>query len=160
MKPIRGFLPSESSPLLVEAPSAIIRPASILSPLFTIGRWFMQVPWLLLWNLMRWYVSRCPLSVLITISSAESLSTIPLFLATTAIPESLAALYSMPVPTIGESVVRSGTACLCMFDPIRARLASSFSRKGISAVATETICLGETSISCISLPSTSIMSSR
>ena len=33
-----------------------------------------------------------------------------------------------------------------MFEPIRARLASSFSRNGISAAATETTCLGETSI--------------
>ena len=33
-----------------------------------------------------------------------------------------------------------------MFEPIRARLASSFSRNGISAAATETICLGDTSI--------------
>jgi hypothetical protein len=35
-----------------------------------------------------------------------------------------------------------------MFAPISARLASSCSRNGISAVATETICLGETSMSC------------
>jgi hypothetical protein len=32
-----------------------------------------------------------------------------------------------------------------MFDPIKARLASSFSRNGISDAATETSCLGETS---------------
>ncbi len=34
-----------------------------------------------------------------------------------------------------------------MLAPISARLASSFSRNGIIAVATETICMGETSIS-------------
>ena len=33
-----------------------------------------------------------------------------------------------------------------MFDPINARLASSFSRNGISEAATETSCLGDTSI--------------
>ena len=33
-----------------------------------------------------------------------------------------------------------------MFEPISARLASSFSRNGISAAATETSCFGETSI--------------
>ena len=33
-----------------------------------------------------------------------------------------------------------------MFEPISARLASSFSRNGISAAATETICFGDTSI--------------
>ena len=42
-----------------------------------------------------------------------------------------------------------------MFDPIRALDASSFSRKGIIAVATETICLGETSIKSTSLALTS-----
>ena len=40
----------------------------------------------------------------------------------------------------------SGTACFCMLAPMRARLASSCSTKGISAVETETICFGETSI--------------
>src|SRR3989441_8928038 len=34
-----------------------------------------------------------------------------------------------------------------MFDPISARLASSCSRNGMSAVATDTVCLGEISIS-------------
>ena len=61
-------------------------------------------------------------------------------------PESTAALYSMPVPTMGASVCSSGTAWRCMLEPIRARLASSFSRKGIMAVATDTIIWGDTSI--------------
>ena len=52
----------------------------------------------------------------------------------------------MPVPTSGASERTSGTAWRCMFEPISARLASSFSRNGISAAATETSCLGETSM--------------
>ena len=60
-------------------------------------------------------------------------------------PESRAATCSMPVPTMGASARSSGTAWRCMFEPIRARFASSFSRNGMSAVATETICFGETS---------------
>ncbi len=52
----------------------------------------------------------------------------------------------MPVPTKGASARTSGTAWRCMFEPISARLASSFSRNGISAAATETSCLGLTSM--------------
>ena len=59
---------------------------------------------------------------------------------------SMAARYSSPVPIKGGSVIISGTACRCMFEPIRARLASLCSRNGISAVATETICAGLTSM--------------
>ena len=40
----------------------------------------------------------------------------------------------------------SGTACACMFEPIRARLASSCSRKGISAALMPTIWCGATSM--------------
>ena len=61
-------------------------------------------------------------------------------------PESRATTDSMPVPTSGASVWISGTAWRCMLEPISARLASSFSRNGISAAATETTCLGVTSI--------------
>jgi hypothetical protein len=53
---------------------------------------------------------------------------------------------SMPVPTSGASARSSGTAWRCMFEPISARLASSFSRNGISEAATETSCLGDTSM--------------
>ena len=42
-----------------------------------------------------------------------------------------------------------------MFEPIRARLASSFSRNGISDAATETSCFGETSMYSISSRSAS-----
>ncbi len=51
----------------------------------------------------------------------------------------------MPVPTSGASDFSSGTAWRCMFEPISARLASSCSRNGIIAVATDQICSGETS---------------
>ena len=66
--------------------------------------------------------------------------------ATSTWPESCAAWCSTPVPTIGARGCSSGTACRCMFAPISARLASSCSRNGISAVATETTCFGETSM--------------
>ena len=61
-------------------------------------------------------------------------------------PESRAVTNSMPVPTSGASAVINGTAWRCMFEPIRARFASSFSRKGTSEAATETICFGDTSM--------------
>ena len=60
----------------------------------------------------------------------------------------------MPVPTSGASVFSSGTAWRCMFEPISARLASSCSRNGIIAVATDQICSGETSIRSTSLGAT------
>ena len=58
---------------------------------------------------------------------------------------------SMPVLTIGGSVRSSGTAWRCMLLPIRARLASSCSRNGISAAETETVCRGLMSTYCTSL---------
>ena len=63
-------------------------------------------------------------------------------LATTTWPESSAARPSIPVPTMGDSGSSSGTAWRCMFEPIRARFASSCSRNGISAVATRHDLLG------------------
>ena len=66
--------------------------------------------------------------------------------ATMTAPESRAVMYSMPVPTNGDRARSSGTAWRCMFDPINARLASSFSRIVISDAATETSCFGETSM--------------
>ena len=66
--------------------------------------------------------------------------------ATITSPASRAARASTPVPMKGASGTSSGTACFCMLAPMRARLASSCSTKGMSAVETETICLGETSI--------------
>ncbi len=66
--------------------------------------------------------------------------------ATITSPASWAARASTPVPMNGASETSSGTACFCMLAPMRARLASSCSTKGMSAVDTETICFGETSI--------------
>ncbi len=86
------------------------------------------------------------LSARTTTRSAETYSTTPGRLATTTEPESRATTCSMPVPTSGASGCSSGTACRCMLEPMSARLASSFSRNGISAAATDTSCLGETSM--------------
>ena len=80
--------------------------------------------------------------------------TVPGFLAETTSPVSLAARNSMPVATSGASGLTSGTACLCMLEPISARLASSCSRNGMSAVATLTVWRGETSMYSTSLAST------
>jgi hypothetical protein len=63
----------------------------------------------------------------------------------TTAPESRAVTRSMPVPTSGASPRISGTAWRCMFEPMSARLASSFSRNGIRLAATETSCFGDTS---------------
>ena len=57
----------------------------------------------------------------------------------------------MPVPMSGASVLSSGTAWRCMFEPMSARLASSCSRNGIIAVATDQIWSGETSMRSTSL---------
>ena len=82
----------------------------------------------------------------ITILVASTWSTIPLLLAIIVTPLSLATIVSIPVPTNGLFDTSKGTACLCMFEPIKALLASSFSKKGIKAAATDTSCFGETSI--------------
>ena len=76
---------------------------------------------------------------------ASTWSTTPVRRAAMAAPESRATTASMPVPTSGALVRTSGTAWRCMFEPISARLASSFSRNGMSAAATETSCFGDTS---------------
>ena len=89
-------------------------------------------------------------SGLMTMRAASTLSTMPPRFATTVAPESRATTPSMPVPTIGASVRSSGSAWRCMFEPISARFASSFSRNGISDAATETSWFGETSIMSIS----------
>ena len=81
-----------------------------------------------------------------TMRIASTWSTTPARRAVIAAPESRATISSMPVPTNGASARSSGTAWRCMFEPISARFASSFSRNGISEAATETSCFGETSI--------------
>ena len=78
--------------------------------------------------------------------SALTEVTTPGWVATVTSPASTAPRYSIPVPTNGDSERISGTAWRCMFEPIRARDASSCSRNGIIAVATDTICRGETSM--------------
>ena len=78
---------------------------------------------------------------------ASTWSTTPPRVAVIAAPESRATVSSMPVPTQGASAFTSGTAWRCMLAPISARLASSFSRNGMSEAPTETSCLGLTSIS-------------
>ena len=78
--------------------------------------------------------------------SLSTLSTTPFRFASTTAPESRAVTSSIPVPTSGASARSSGTDWRCMFEPMSARLASSFSRKGISEAATLTSCLGLTSM--------------
>ena len=56
------------------------------------------------------YESFFPSSVAITIPVESTDSTTPAFFAIITTPESTAALYSIPVPTIGASVVIRGTA--------------------------------------------------
>ena len=80
------------------------------------------------------------------IRRASTVSTMPSLLQRTTAPESRATTPSSPVPTIGGSVRRRGTDWRCMFEPMRARFASSCSRNGMSAAATETSCFGETSM--------------
>ena len=53
---------------------------------------------------------------------------------------------SMPVPMYGASARTSGTAWRCMLEPMRARLASSCSRNGMRAAATDTSWSGATSM--------------
>ena len=83
-----------------------------------------------------------------TIREASTESTTPPRSAMTVTPESRATTLSIPVPTRGFSARRVGTAWRCMFEPMRARFASSCSRNGMSAAATETICRGDTSMYC------------
>ncbi len=81
---------------------------------------------------------------------ASTSTTVPAAWESTTSPVSMAARYSRPVPTIGACVIISGTAWRCMFAPISARFASLCSRNGISAVPTDTICAGATSMNWMS----------
>lgn len=85
-----------------------------------------------------------------TMRVASTWSTMPERRAAIATPLSRATRASMPVPMIGASARISGTAWRCMFEPMSARLASSFSRNGMRAAATDTSCLGDTSASVMS----------
>ena len=145
MKATFRFLPRAISPLSVAEPSASTWPALTSWPAFTRGFWWISVPWLERMNFCSSYSSR-PSAVATTIRVESTKSIVPSLAATITSPVSIAARRSMPVPISGASVLRSGTAWRCMFEPIRARLASSCSRNGIIAVATDQSCCGETSI--------------
>ena len=149
MKAARTFCPRASSPRSEDDPLAMICPGSTRSPLSTTGYWLIQVPWLVRTNFIRGYISVVSSSLVITICEPLAEVTTPGFWAVSTSPLYLAASRSIPVATIGASGRNRGTACRCMLAPIRARLASLCSRKGIRAVATLTICLGDTSISWI-----------
>ena len=110
MNAIITFLPRAISPSFVEGPSAKISPAFTLSPFATTGLWFIHVPPFVLLNLRNLYLSNTLFLFLTITSSPVTFSTIPSFLAVTVIPESFAALYSIPVPTIGASGINKGTA--------------------------------------------------
>ena len=139
------FLPKASSPFSVDGPSASTWPTWTLSPTFTSGLWFKLVEAFVLSKFAKWYVSLA-LAVLTTIFKPSTYSTTPSALQTTVEPESLAAIHSTPVPTIGASGTNKGTAWRCMFDPIKVRLASSNSKNGIQLVVIDTTWLGATSI--------------
>ena len=91
-------------------------------------------------------VGWCSPSTRTMMRSESTESTMPLRLARITAPESRAVTPSMPVPTSGASATSSGTDWRCMLAPISARLASSCSRNGTSDAATETSCLGLTSM--------------
>ncbi|MGC3969562.1 MAG: hypothetical protein QM775_20080 [Pirellulales bacterium] len=86
--------------------------------------------------------------------------TVPLCPARTNMPEFTATSRSIPVATIGGSVINSGTACRCMLEPMSARLASSCSKNGIKPADTPTIWLGATSMYSILSDGTSWKSAR
>jgi len=115
-------------------------------PLTTIGRWVKQVPWLVRTNFRKRCTWRFPSPSRTTICSPVTDSTTPSAGDSVTWPESRAVRSSIPVPTSGADGFRSGTAWRCMLVPIRARLASSCSRNGISEPATDIVCLGETSM--------------
>jgi hypothetical protein len=82
----------------------------------------------------------------ITIRVASTCTTIPERRAAMAAPESRATVLPCLCRPAAHRSAAAERPDACMFDPISARFASSFSRNGISAAATETICFGETSI--------------
>ena len=145
MNAIRIFLPSAKSPPLVAGPSAITPPAFTSSPGETSGVWCKHIDWLDLSKLSILYLCSFPSGSSITIFCASTYTTLPSVLEITTAPESTATFLSNPVPIYGASVLNNGTACLCMFDPISALLASSCSRNGINPADTDTTCLGDIS---------------
>ena len=139
-------MPSAISPMSLAEPSASTSPAATSVPTLTIGFWWISVPWLERMNFCSGYSSCAVLAVDDDLLGVDVGDRARRCAATATSPVSIAARRSMPVPTSGASVTSSGTAWRCMLEPISARLASSCSRNGIIAVATDQICSGETSI--------------
>jgi len=159
MNATRMFCPRARSPNWVAGPSAITSPAWTISPSLTNAFWLIEVFWLERWYLTSLWTSTpdsssLKLSRWITIRLESTKITLPSWPANKIAPESRATVDSTPVPTRGASVLTTGTACLIMFEPIKALLASSCSRNGISDVAIEIIWDGETSIKSTSVAST------
>ena len=124
----------------------MLSPFLTFSPTLTIGLWLIHVPPFVLLNLRNLCTTVFPFLYLTVIAFPVTFSMTPSSSASINIPESFAALYSIPVATIGLSVIIKGTACLCMFAPIKDLFASSCSKNGIMAAAIDTNCFGETSI--------------
>ena len=78
-------------------------------------------------------------SYFIIILSASTYSTVPSPFELIKTLESEATCNSKPVPTIGACGLNNGTACLIIFEPINALLASSCSKKGIKEADIEAI---------------------
>jgi hypothetical protein len=94
----------------------------------------MQVSWLERSNLCQAVGDPTGLLVLDGDEPPSTSSTTPSSMARIMSAASRAARASMPVPMYGASARSSGTACFCMLAPMSARLASSCSRNGMSAV--------------------------
>jgi hypothetical protein len=145
--------PSASSPSSVDGPSAMMSPASHRvahlhqRPLVDAG---VLVRALELQQVVDVDARRGVADILgrahHDAGGASIWSTTPARLATIAAPESRATTRFHAGADERRLGRMSGTAWRCMFEPISARLASSFSRNGISAAATETSCFGETSM--------------
>ena len=78
-----------------------------------------------------------PLPSLTETDLASTAETVPSASAKMTRPVSRMATSSMPVETSGTSGTMQGVACFCMFEPMSARLASSWFKNGIIEVAME-----------------------
>ena len=102
MNATRTLKPRANSPPSVAGPSANTWPFTTWSPRLTIGFWLKHVDWLERRNLFKRYVSTRPsLSRRTWISLPQQRTTLPASRANTQTPESVAAVYSIPVPTKG-----------------------------------------------------------
>ena len=107
-------------------------------PFLTMGFWFRQVRSLRPTNLRSTYSSALSIRMRLDIDAGDDAGAFG--------PDDHAAVLGDGAfhagATTGGSVRSSGTAWRCMLEPIKARLASSCSRNGISAAETETVCRG------------------